>query len=109
MAHCKYCKQDIRLGGAPHRCAEGDAAANGERNARRSAADCSRFPAARVEELLQASNDLSEGDEIIYEDARDLALYALDELERVRNVYQSRFMDIANAAVTAMRYPSENS
>jgi hypothetical protein len=41
MAHCKYCKQDIRLGGEPHRCAEGDAAGNGERNARRSAAACS--------------------------------------------------------------------
>lgn len=69
---------------------------------------CSRFAASRVEELLQASNDLSEGDEISYDDARDLALYALDELERVRNIYQSRFMDIANAAVSAMRYPPEN-
>lgn len=76
--------------------------------ARRSAAACSRFSAARIEELLQASNDLSEGDAINYEDARDLALYALDELERVRNAYQARLMDLANAAVKAMQYPEND-
>lgn len=26
MAHCRHCKQDIRLGGRKHRCEEGDAA-----------------------------------------------------------------------------------
>jgi hypothetical protein len=73
---------------------------------------CSRFPAARIEELLLASNDLSEGEEIKYEDARDLALYALDEMERVRNAYQARFgdlmlkaMDLTNSFAEAMPFP----
>jgi len=51
MAHCKHCKQDIRLGGEPHRCAEGDAVANGHRNARRSAAACSLLE--RLEQLAE--------------------------------------------------------
>jgi hypothetical protein len=64
-----------------------------------------RFSEDRIDELLQASNDLSEGDEIKYEDARDLAIYLADENERIRNIYQHRLMDLANAAVRATHYP----
>jgi len=41
MAHCEYCKQEIRLGPVVHRCAGRDAAAKEQPKARRSAAACS--------------------------------------------------------------------
>ena len=41
MAHCKYCKQEMCIGGPAHRCEEQAAAATEELMARRSAADCS--------------------------------------------------------------------
>ena len=41
MAHCEYCKQEIRLGPVAHRCAGRDAAAKEQAEARRSAAACS--------------------------------------------------------------------
>ena len=41
MAHCEYCKQEIRLGPVVHRCAGRDAAAKEESEARQSAAACS--------------------------------------------------------------------
>jgi hypothetical protein len=37
MAHCEYCKQEIRLGPVAHRCAGRDAAAKEQAEARRSA------------------------------------------------------------------------
>lgn len=58
-----------------------------------------RFSEDRIEQLLQASNDLSEGEEITYEDARDLSLYFRDELDRVTIHYQSVIGDIALAAM----------
>ena len=76
---------------------------------------CSRFTAARIEELLQAGNDLSEGDEISHADAVDLVFFWRDELDRVRNAYHDRLgkvmleaMDLANHAAEAMLYPEND-
>ena len=71
------------------------------------AADCSRFSADRIEELLQASNNLSEGEEISWNDARDLSLYFRDELDRTIIHYQSVLANIALAAMQG-RLPAEN-
>ena len=69
---------------------------------------CSRFDAERVEELLQISNDLSEGDDpnsFMPGDLADLCLYLADEVERSTRVYQERLMEIANTAVRFTMYP----
>lgn len=77
-----------------------------------SASTCSRFPAARIEELLQARDSLAEGDEISHKDACDLVNWYADELDRVRNAYQSRIGDLmieamgmANSLAEAIPYP----
>lgn len=68
----------------------------------------SRFGAARIEELWQASNDLSEGDEISHADACDLCRHLADELERVRCTYQLRLMALAQDAMKAMDFPGND-
>ena len=76
---------------------------------------CSRFPAARIEELLQARDNLAEGYEISHKDACDLVNWYADELDRVCNAYQERLgeiglivMDLSVKTMNAMLYPSEN-
>ncbi len=64
-----------------------------------------RFTKKRIEQLRNASNELSKQRKVPYEDARDLALFALDEMERIRDVYQSRLMNIATATADAAAFP----
>lgn len=64
-----------------------------------------RFTEERIDELLQVSNALSEGEDVSYDDARDLALYAMDELNRVSNAYQHRLSELALSAMNACSYP----
>ncbi len=57
-----------------------------------------RFTPERIEELLRAGNDLSEGELIPYQDAVDLVEFWRDEFDRIRNAYQERLGDIAQLA-----------
>ena len=65
----------------------------------------SRFSAARIEELLQARDNLAEGDKIRYRDACDLIAWYADELDHVRDAYQSSLMRLATLAMKAAAYP----
>ena len=65
------------------------------------------FTDDRMQEILQARDELSKGGSISQRDACDLVLWYSDELDRVRDYYQHQLAKIAILAAQSVAYPDE--